>query len=346
MAVTARVHPEPEPDSEPDSSPGTAVREAAAPVDGRGAPRYPARPVRPAVLLVYVGVSFLWGSTWLVARIGLRDLPPITFAGVRMALAAALLAPVALRGGHWREVLGPARSRVVGVGLFQVAIPYALMFVAQQRLPSSLSAILFASFPIWIVLLARLLLPGERLTPAKIASALIGVAGVLVLEWPHLADVRASPGLALASGLMVLSSVVVALANVLARRHLVDVSPLALTAGQTVVGAASLLAAAALLERGAPVAFTPSAWGALLYLAIFGTAVTYVGLYWLVPRVPIAAIGAIPLLDTTVAVALGAAVLREPLDRWLAAGGGLVLVAAALAVLDRPAAAAAATPRR
>jgi drug/metabolite transporter (DMT)-like permease len=287
--------------------------------------------MRSRIVLVYLAVSFLWGSTWLVVRIGLSDLPPLLFAGVRMSLAAAVLAPFALRAGHWREILGPLRGRVAIVGLFQVAVPYGLLFAAQQWVPSGLSAVLFATFPVWIALLARVFLPGERLGPGKIASALLGVAGIAVLEWPHLRDLETSGTLALGSALIVIASIVVALANVLARRHLVAVSPLALSAGQTVVGAATLLLAALLLERGAPAAFTARAWGALLYLAVFGTALTYLGLYWLVPRLPIAAIGAIPLLDTTVAVLLGAVVLAEPLSWNMAGGGGMVLLAAALA---------------
>ena len=179
-------------------------------------------------------------------------------------------------------------------------------------------------------------LPGETLGPARIASAALGIAGIAVIEAPHLAAVDTSPLLALGSGLIVLASIVVALANVLVRRHLLAVSPLAMTAGQTAVGAVVLLAGAALLERGAAVRFTPASVAALLYLAVFATAVTYVGLYWLVPRVPIAAIGALPLLDTTVAVTLGAALLGEAIGWHLALGGGMVLAAAALATRDAP----------
>jgi drug/metabolite transporter (DMT)-like permease len=296
------------------------------------------------VLLVYVAVSAIWGSTWSVIRVGLEDLPPLLFAGVRMALAAALLVPLAWRRGAFRGISLGAAKRIAWVGLLQIAVPYGLMFVAQQWVPSALAAILFATFPVWIVLLARLLLPGERLHPLRIGSAVVGIAGVVVLEAPHLAAVDASPLLTVGSALVVLSSIVVALANVLVRRHLLAVSPLAMTAGQTAVGGAALLAAAAVAERGAPAAFTPTALAALAYLAVFATALTYVGLYWLVPRVPIAAIGAIPLLDTTVAVALGALLLGEEVGWSLAAGGALVLAGAALANL--PAAPSARRARR
>jgi drug/metabolite transporter (DMT)-like permease len=291
--------------------------------------------VRARILLVYVAIAALWGSTWLFIRLGLRDLPPLLFAGTRMGIAAALLAPFALRGGAWRELAGPARGRVALVGLFQIALPYGLMFVAQQWVPSGLSAVLFATFPVWIALLARLLLPGERLTPSRLASAALGVAGVAVLEAPHLFHLEASARLALGGGLILVASVVVALANVLVRRDLLHVSPLAMTTGQAAVGSVVLLLAAALLERGRPAHLTPTAMLALGYLSVGGTALTYLGLYWLVPRISIAAIGALPLLDTTVAVTLGVVVLHEPVGWPLAVGGGMVLAAAGLAARRR-----------
>jgi drug/metabolite transporter (DMT)-like permease len=292
--------------------------------------------VRARIVLVYVAIAFLWGSTWSVIRVGLADLPPLRFAGARMALAAALLAPFALRGGAWRVLVGEAGARIALVGLFQIAVPYGLMFVAQQWVPSGLAALLFATFPVWIALLARVFLPGERLTPAKLASAALGVAGVAVLQAPHLGSLDGSGRLALGSALIVSASIIVALANVLVRRHLLAVSPLAMTAGQTFVGALVLLLATLLLEQGRPASYTPAALGALAYLAVFGTALTYIGLYWLVPRVPIAAIGALPLLDTTVAVTLGAVLLGEAIGWHLALGGGMVLAAAALATRDAP----------
>jgi len=288
--------------------------------------------VSPSILLVYLAVACLWGSTWFVVSIGLEHLPPLLFAGVRMAIAAALLMPVGFR--HAPKLPFAVHRRIVFVGVLQIALPYGLLFVAQQWVPSSLSAVLFATFPVWIALLSRFFVPGERLDAAAIAAVLLGVAGIVVLEWPHLRELETSRQLALGSALVVLASIVVAVANVVARRHLVEVPPLVMTAGQTSVGAIALLAAAALLERGQPAAFTPAAWGALLYLAVFGTVLTYAGLYWLLPRVSMAAIGAIPLLDTMVAVLLGAAVLRERLGWHLAVGGAMVLVAAALA--NRP----------
>lgn len=285
---------------------------------------------RPLVLAVYLAIAVMWGSTWMVIRVGLQDLPPFLFAGIRMVLAALLLAPLAVRGRGVETLLRSWRQVVV-IGVFQMAVPYGLMFVAQQWVPSGLSAILFATFPIWIALVGRVFLPGERLTPVRIASVLVGVGGVVVLEAPRVGDLSGSALLAAGSALIVLASIVVALANVMARRHLLKISPLTLTAGQAAVGGVLLLAASLLAEAGRPVAFTPAAVGAIVYLAVVGSCLTYIGLYWLLPRIPIAALGVIPLIDTTVAVFLGAAVLGEPVGWSMAAGGTMVLAAAALA---------------
>lgn len=284
---------------------------------------------RPLVLAVYLAIAVMWGSTWLFIRIGLRDLPPLFFAGFRMALAALLLAPLAARGGAF-SALAQSRRAVAAIALLQVAVPYGLMFVAQQWVPSGLSAVLFATFPVWLALLSRLFLR-EALTPRRIASALLGIAGVAVLEAPRLGDLSASRLLVVGSALIVLASMVVAVANLYARGHILAIPPIALTAGQSAVGGAILLATSLLFERGRPLAVTPSAAGVVLYLAIFGSGLTYLGLYWIMPRISMAALGILPLIDTTVAVTLGALVLDEPVGGTLYAGGGLVLAAAALA---------------
>ena len=116
----------------------------------------------------------------------------------------------------------------------------------------------------------------------------------------------------------------------LVRRRPHAIRPFALTFAQTAVAAVLLLLASAMFERDRTASWTPFAMGAVAYLSVFGTVATYAGLYWLAQRVSVSAIGAIPILDTTVAVTLGALALREPLGWNLALGGPLVLAAVAL----------------
>jgi drug/metabolite transporter (DMT)-like permease len=282
------------------------------------------------VRAAYLSCCVLWGSTWMFIKLGLRDLPPLLFAGTRMLLAAAVLLPFAARAGlrgHGRRALG----WMAFVGMLQIGIPYALLFAGQQWVPSALAAVLFATFPVWLALVARLLLPDHLLSPRKIAAALLGISGVVLLQLPALRGQALSPLAAVGGALVLGASVVVAFANVLVRRELGAYPPIVIAFVQVFAGALLLVLLSLTLERGRPAAFTPRAIFALAYLAILGTAVTYLFLFWLIPRVPMSAIGAIPLLDTMVAVLLGAVVLSEPLGWPLLAGGALVLTGAALA---------------
>jgi drug/metabolite transporter (DMT)-like permease len=151
----------------------------------------------------------------------------------------------------------------------------------------------------------------------------------------------AAPGSAALGALLILAgSVSCALANVLVRRRGLTLSPVVMTFGQSLGAGVALLAAAALLERGAPLAWTPRALAATGYLALGGTVFTYLGLYWLLPRMSLLAVGTIPLVDTTVALTLGTLVAGEPVTAPLLAGAALVLGASALSVSmerERPA---------
>jgi drug/metabolite transporter (DMT)-like permease len=290
-------------------------------------------PLRGRALAVYVFCCAVWGSTWLVIKVGLRDLPPFSFAAIRMGLACAVMAPLAFRHAGRR----PTRSEMLWIGvcgLLQIGLSYAFIFFAEQRIDSALAAILFCTFPIWVGLFGHFWLPNEPLTARALAASALGLLGVGVIQGPAVsAALDARPGALLVGGLCVLGSAISsALANVLNKRHFGGVSPSQNVWGQTLVGSTFLAVLAVLFERGAPMRWTPTSVGALLYLTIFGTVLTFVGLFWLIPRVPVAVIGTIPLVDTVVAVLLGALILGETLSSRVFVGavlilGGVVLVA-------------------
>ena len=287
------------------------------------------------ILAVYGFCCLVWGSTWLFIKIGLRDLPPFTFAAFRMGIACALMAPLAL------AQKGPPTPReerrwIALCGFLQIGVAYALIFAASQWIPSSLAALLFASFPIWVVLFGHGMLPHEPLTARTLGAAALGLAGVGIIEGPEAVEaLRGAPGPLAAGGVCVLASAIVsAIANVLNKKHFARVSPYRNVWAQTLVGAAFLAALALAFDRGAP-RWTASALLSLAYLAVFGTALAFAGLFWLIPRVPVAVVGTIPLTDTAIAVVLGAALLHEKLPGRVFAGGGLIL-AGVIATMSQP----------
>ena len=127
-------------------------------------------------------------------------------------------------------------------------------------------------------------------------------------------------------GLLVLASALISgYANVLVKKWLGGVPPARNVWVQTLVGSALLFLLAAVFERGETIRWTPAALAALAYLVVFGTVLTFVGLFWLVPRVPVAVIGTIPLVDMLIAVLLGAVFLGEALPLRVLFGGVLIL---------------------
>ncbi|MFP2911472.1 DMT family transporter [Pyxidicoccus sp. 3LFB2] len=283
------------------------------------------------VALAYCTCFLLWGSTWSVVKIGLEDLPPLRFVGIRMLVAGLALLPFARSRG---TSLGPGMGwRIAGLGLLQIAIPFGLLFVGQQWIPSSWAALLFSTFPVWLLLVGRIMLPDQRLTGRKLVAAGLGVAGVVVLQHSGLGSLKVS-GHMLLGGLLCLASVaVISVANVLAKKHMGHVPAHVLVFGQTFSSALPLLVLSFLFEAGQPMNWSTRSVLAVLYLALCGTVLTYQCLYWLLPRISLAALGAMALLDTLVAVVLGVVFLDEPLTLSLLLGGVLILGGAALANL-------------
>jgi drug/metabolite transporter (DMT)-like permease len=283
------------------------------------------------IALAYCTCFLLWGSTWSVVKVGLEDLPPLRFVGIRMLVAGLALLPFARSRG---ASLGPGMGRrIAGLGLLQIAIPFGLLFVGQQWIPSSWAALLFSTFPVWLLLVGRVMLPDQRLTGRKLLAAGLGVAGVGVLQQGGLGTLEVSGGMLL-GGLLCLASVaVIAVANVLAKKHMGHVPAHVLVFGQTFSSALPLLALSLLFEASQPMNWTTRSVLAVLYLALGGTVLTYQCLYWLLPRISLAALGAMALLDTLVAVTVGVVFLDEPLTFSLLAGGALILGGAAIANL-------------
>ncbi len=286
--------------------------------------------MRGRALVLYALCCVLWGSTWLVIKIGLEDLPPFLFAAARMAIASLVVAPLAFRSG-WPALPKGEWAWLSLVGSLQLGVSYAAVFFAERFISSGLTATLFCSYPILVIAFAHLLIVGERATALHVSSAALGICGIVLLEGPLIGPVRIDSEAALGLLLPLGAAATSALGNVLQKKHLGSV-PLGVNLwAQTLIGAIALFALHGLFEEGQAAHFTPRAMAALLYLAVPGTVITFLALFWLLPRIPLALIGAIPLIDTLVALVLGALVLHETIGWRLAVGGGFVLSGAALA---------------
>src|SRR5512132_3573310 len=165
--------------------------------------------------LVWLLLCCIWGSTWLFIKLGLNDLPPFTFAGVRFVIASAILFAI-MAGRRLSLPVKRADWMLLAVtGLLSFSLNYGLLFWGEQYISSGLAALLQATIPAFGLVIAHFYLPTERMTPQKMSGVALGVAGVGTIFSNQLtmAGSRALAG----SAALVLSAICVAYANVLVK---------------------------------------------------------------------------------------------------------------------------------
>jgi drug/metabolite transporter (DMT)-like permease len=272
----------------------------------------------------------IWGTTWAAIRVGLEGIPPLTGVALRFAIAAALLFGLSpLLGVRYRLGRREAGLWVVN-GLLSFCVSYGVVYWAEQWVPSGLSAVLFATYPLFVALLVHFAIPGEALTAAKLGGAVAGFSGVAVIFSEDFAKLGGE-GVVVAATVLLLSPIASALASVAVKRWGRSVHPVSLTAVPMALCAVVMGSLAAVYERDLPVRFDARSVAALLYLAIAGSAVTFTVYYWLMARMPLSRLALIAYLIPVVAVAVGAAAFDEPLTLRLLVGSALVIGGVAVA---------------
>ena len=290
----------------------------------------------PRVVAVWLVVCLLWSSTFAFIRLGLQDIPPFTFAWLRLAIAAAVLVPIAIGGGHWRSLSGREVASVCGTGVLLLGVNYGLVFWGAQFVPSGLVAILLAGTPV-VALGFGWFLGSEGVNVRKLIALTLGILGVVVVFG---AEARASGQAAVLGAAAVFgASVCVAFAYVWLKTHGHHLSPTAVTALQSLAGLFPLAALGLVIEGKPALAHLPAtAWVALVYLALIASVLAFWLNYWLLQRMDASAMLMMGVAEVPIAVALGAMMFGERLPAGTLLGGTTVLVGVIAGLTARPAA--------
>ncbi|HEY8581969.1 MAG TPA: DMT family transporter [Capillimicrobium sp.] len=278
----------------------------------------------------FAAVSVLWGMPYLFTKIAVDEGVPALFLGwSRIAVGALVLLPLAWRGGMLRGLRG--RWRWVAVwGLCEAAAPFPLVAFGQHEVSSSLTAILVASAPLMVALLALRLDRAERAGATRLAGLLLGLAGVVLLVG---VDVAGDPAELLGAGAILLATLGYALAPFVLRSRLEGVDTIGIVAAAL---ALSTLALAPLAALDAPAAMpSATAVGSIVVLGALCSAAALVLFATLVREVGAGRAIVITYVAPTVAVALGVTVLGEGLGVGAVAGMLLILAGSWLATDGR-----------
>lgn len=281
--------------------------------------------------LLFAAVSVVWGVPYFFIKVAVdADVPPAFVAWSRIALGALLLLPLALRRGALRGLDG-RWAAIAAYAACEIAVPFTLISIGEQHVASSLTAILIASMPLMVALLALPLSPGERPGGTRLVGLLVGLAGVVALLG---IDVAGEPDELLGAALILVATLGYATAPFIIQRRLADLDPLGPVTASLVLATVALLPAAVIW----PPEEVPPA-DALASLVVLGSVCTALGLvlfFRLIAEAGPSRASVITYVNPLVAVLLGVLVLDERLGltsiaglllilagSWLATGGGV-----------------------
>lgn len=285
-------------------------------------------------IFVWLILCLIWGTTWIFIKIGLVDLPPITFACARFILAVAILLPIIwLRELPWPRSVG-AWKLIALTGFLQFSINYSTVFWGEQHITSGLAAVLQAMITVFGLPLAWMFLPAEKITPLKIFAVLLGVFGVAVI---FVEQLRIESMMAFAGCVAIVAGAYsAAQASILIKARATGLHPASLVCAQMICGLPAITIYA-LVAEGNPLTLNWSwtAIGCVLYLTVAGTIAAFWLYYWLLSRIESTKAMMISLVTPLIAVLIGATFLDERLPPQTLVGGLLIISSVGLIAFRR-----------
>jgi drug/metabolite transporter (DMT)-like permease len=289
------------------------------------------RPARWKILIAFAVIYFVWGSTYLFIRIGVREVPPFLLAGARFTIAGGAL----YLWMRFQGVPSPSRREWAGataLGTLMFLIDYGCLFWAEQRVPSGVAAVVLATIPVFITLLEITFLRTARLTSRLSLGLLVGILGVVVLM-NHSFGLREQPINWAGASALLISAVGWSVGTVLSRKLQLPNSKAMSAAAQMLTGGLQLFVLAAIsgeFNRFRPHAVSWQGWFSLVYLIIAGSLIGFTAYVWLLHYESPTVVGTYAYVNPLVAVTLGYLVGGEALGRRTALGTALVLVSVAI----------------
>ncbi|HKB98945.1 MAG TPA: EamA family transporter [Terriglobales bacterium] len=296
------------------------------------------RPPAWKTLLAFAIIYFVWGSTFLAIRVGVREVPPFLLASMRFFVAgAALFAWMRLKGTP-----SPSRREWMAISFLAVCIfvvDYGLLFWAEQRVPSGIAAVMMATIPVFMALSEILFLRTQRLTLRLALALLVGIGGVSVLVSRSvslsLGEVPIDPRGAVA---LVIAAISWSIASVVTRKLPLPASKVMSSGAQMLVGGIMLALAAAILGEvrkfNVP-AVSRGAWFALAYLIVAGSIVGFTAYVWLIHHESPTKVGTYAYVNPVVAVIVGYFLGGETIGPRTLLGTLLVLVSVVVITTTR-----------
>jgi drug/metabolite transporter (DMT)-like permease len=288
------------------------------------------RPAAWKFLLAFGIIYFVWGSTYLAIRVGVREIPPFLMAGLRFTVAGLAMWAWIRATGTPSPTLREWRDATI-LGTLMFLIDYACLFWAEQRVPSGIAAVILAMIPVCITLLEITFLRTQRLTLRLAIGLAIGIAGVIVLSnpWASLGEVPLNRRGLIA---LLVSCCGWSVGTIVTGKLTLPASKPMSAAAQMLSGGVQLLVLAAVageFTKFRAQDISSAAWLSLIYLIIAGSIIGYTAYVWLLHYESPTRVGTYAYVNPVVAVILGAVLGGEAMGRRTILGTALILISVA-----------------
>ncbi|HEY9165463.1 MAG TPA: EamA family transporter [Candidatus Kryptonia bacterium] len=271
----------------------------------------------------YVLICVIWGTTWLAIKVSIFTVPPFLSAGIRFTMASIIIV-VVLRIRNYKYHFSVQETiflLLVGLGSFSV--PYGLVYWAEGRITSGLTAVTFAVMPFFAAILSRIMLKTDDLSFWKIFGILLGFAGLVIMFG---GDFEVG-SLQRAEGILavVLSAFCNAMVAVNVKKFGRHIDPIYINLIPMALGAVTLILTSVFVESWSNVQFNLSTISAMLYLAVVGSVVAFGIYFYLLKHISVVLLSMTSFITPVLALAAGAIFLGEDLPSGTIIGTGLIL---------------------
>ena len=285
------------------------------------------RPATWKVLLAFAIIYFVWGSTFLAIRVGVREVPPFLLAGMRFFVAGIILYGWMRARGTPSPSVREWRSASF-LALLIFVFDYGLLFWAERRVPSGIAAVMLAMIPVFMALGEIVILRTQKLTLRLAVALLLGIGGVAVLVGRSM-GIGGAPVDRAGACALVVAAISWSVAASLSRKVPLPSAKVMSSGAQMLAGGILLIVAAALLGEfhGFRVqAVSREAWLALAYLIVAGSIAGFTAYVWLIHHESPTKVGTYAYVNPVVAVLLGYFLGGEAMGPRTIVGTLLVLV--------------------
>jgi len=273
-------------------------------------------------ILLYILICLIWGSTWIAIKIGLTQAPPLYTAGFRFIIAFFILVTIVKVKGLSYPKSYKAFLTLGYPGLYMYGASYALIYFSELYISSALAAVLFASFPFFVALLSFRSLKNEKLNALGWLGLFFGLTGVILISIDSL---QTSRDLFLGTLLSLAGSFAAAYGMILHKKDFSRENIFVAATVQMSCGGLILVPAALIFEKWSDFIFSIESIGSIVYLAVFGSVIAFLGYYWLLARTRAVTVSLIAFITPIVAIFIGVLFFSENLSLLIILGTILIL---------------------